>query len=176
MPVPALRGGVAMTARILAIACLLACWSTHAAAQKLVTFAKGTAEVVLPQTFVTTEQNDGTLRAVFGPGGSHRLELGVRDAKARDGAANAGEVIVRGEALRKSQKLFELPGRVAFMEAVPDRKEDDRVMRTAVWYIGAGNSVFVMTLTAPLEESPELTRFLGKPLNDAIASVRRRRP
>ncbi|MCC6193433.1 MAG: hypothetical protein IT518_03105, partial [Burkholderiales bacterium] len=133
------------------------------------------AEVVLPSTFVTSELNDGTLRAVFGPDGSYRLELAVKDAMARAGGVNLGEAFVREEAKRKNLKLFEMPGKVVFLEPVADRKEGEQTWRRSLWHIGFGNSVAVMTLTAPVEESPELKRFLGKPLNDAIASVRRRR-
>jgi hypothetical protein len=159
----------------LAVALLCACCAGTALAQRVVTFALGTAEVVLPSAFVATEQNDGTLRAVFGPGGTYRLELAVKDAVARAGGVNVGEAFVREEAKRKDLKLFEMPGKVVYLEPVADRKEGDKVWRTSHWHIGFGNSVAVMTLTAPVEESPELQRFLGKPLNDAIASVRRRR-
>ncbi|MCC6193954.1 MAG: hypothetical protein IT518_05740, partial [Burkholderiales bacterium] len=67
----------------LAVVALCACCAGTALAQRVVTFARGTAEVVLPSTFVTSELNDGTLRAVFGPDGSYRLELAVKDAMAR---------------------------------------------------------------------------------------------
>ena len=175
MPVPALRRGADVIARFVALGLLSACCAAPAPAQKLVTFANGTAQVLLPRTFVTTELNDGTRRAVFGPDGSHRLELAVKDAVSRAGGVNVGEAFVRDEAKRKDLKLFEMPGKVVFLEPVSDRKEGDRTWRSSLWHIGFGNSVAVMTLTAPVEESPELTRFLGKPLNDAIGSLRRRR-
>lgn len=164
-----------MIARLFAVALAVACCASYASAQRVVPFARGTAEVVLPPTFVTTELNDGTLRAVFGPAGSHRLEIAVKDAVSREGGINIGEAFVREEAKRKNLKLFEMPGRAVYLEPVPDRTENGKTWRTSVWYIGFGASVAIMTLTAPVEESPELVRFLGAPLNDAIASVRRRR-
>jgi hypothetical protein len=164
-----------MIVRVVALIAVAACCASSALAQKVMTFAKGAAEVTLPDAFVATEQNDGTLRAVFGPAGNHRLEFARKEAVARAGGVNLGEAFVRAEAKRKDLKLFEMPGKVVYMEPAPDRTEGDVVYRTAHWHIGFGNSIVVMTLTAPAEASPELKQFLGKPLNNVIASVRRKR-
>lgn len=160
----------------LALFALLAIGLPAAHAQKLVTFGHGTTTVLLPPGFITTELNDGTLRAVFGKTGENRLEIAIREAASTTGDANAGEQFVRAEAKAKGLHVFEYPGRVAFMQAAPDTRDGDRTLRTALWEVGFGDSVAVLTLVAPAEPTPELSQFLGAPLNTVVTSVRRKAP
>ena len=163
-----------MIARVLFLVSLFATCIGDAGAQKIATFGRGSFEVVLPETFIVTERNDGTLRAVFGSTGDHRLELTAHDAPSTGNLRDAGEAFVRAEAKKKDFRFFEIPGKVVLMEPRPDTKDGDKAYRVAYWQIGFGNTVVVMTLTAPVEVSPDLRQFLGKPLNDVISSVRRK--
>ena len=167
-----------MPARLLAAAfsLLLAC-TAHA--QRATTFDHGTASIVLPATFVTTERNDGTLRAVFGPAGDHRLDVVVRDVAGPAGATDAGVQYVRNEAQARKLRTFEYPQRVAYMRPAADQQIDGKTMRVAAWYVGFGNHVALITLVAPAAPSPDLQRFLAKGLDEAVTSVQRtavRRP
>ncbi len=168
-----------MRARLLAvIAVALGCLAP-AHAQKLATFDHGAAAVVLPGTFVTTERNDGTLRAVFGPAADHRLEIAIRDVEGKDGATDAGVQYVRAEAKARQLRLFEYPERVVYMQPAADQVVDGKKMHAAAWYVGFGNHVAVVSLVAPATPTPELKRFLAKGLDEAVATVRRtpsRRP
>ena len=149
-------------------------WLGSAQAQKVVFFDHGNASAVLPTTFVAVEQNDGTLRAIFGPAGDHRLQIAVRAAASTTGAADAGEQFVRAEAAKRNLRLFEYPGRVAFLQPAADTRDGDRTLRAAIWHVGFGNTVAVITLVGPAEPTPELREFLGKPLQVLVASLARR--
>jgi len=165
-----------MISRLLAVALLaLACTAT-AHAQKVTPFDHGGATVVLPATFVTTERNDGTLRAVFGPAGDHRLEIAVRDVEGKDGATDAGVQFVRAEARSRQLRLFEYPERVVYMQPAADQVVDGKKMHAAAWYVGFGNHVAVVSLVAPATPTPELKRFLAKGLDEVVATVRRTAP
>lgn len=163
-----------MIVRVLLLLSVLVACIGDVEAQRVVTFARGAMEVVLPETFIVTERNDGSLRAVFGSAGDHRLELTAHEAPSAAKARDAGEEFVRAEAKKKDLVFFELPGKVVFMEPRPDTKDGDKAYRAAYWQIGFGNTVVVMTLTGPAQLSPELSQFLGKPLNDVINSLRRK--
>lgn len=165
-----------MLARLLAVVALALAGMGVVHAQKITTFDQGGATVVLPITFITTERNDGTLRAVFGPGGDHRLEIAVRDVDARDGTTDAGIQYVRAEADARKLRVFEYPARVVYMQPAADRMIGGRKMYAVTWYVGFGNHVAVIALVAPATPSPELKRFLAKGLDQAITSVRRTAP
>ena len=167
---PGVRRVLAQCAVLLALA---ACLGT-AQAQKVVTFDHGTASAVLPVTFITTELNDGTLRAVFGPTGDHRLQIAMRVAASTAGTPDAGVQFVRTEAIKRNLRLFEYPGRVAFMQPAADVRDGDRMVRAALWHVGFGDNVAVIMLAGPAEPTPELRQFLGKPLQDLVASLQRR--
>jgi hypothetical protein len=165
-----------MIARLLFVATLALGGAGAALAQRMVTFDHGDAAVMLPSTYVTTEQNDGTLRANFGPAGDHRLEIAVRDVAGPEGTTDAGIQYVRAEAARKDLRVFEYPERLVYLQPVPDQQEAGKTMRVAVWYVGFGNSVAAVRLVAPAEPTAELKLFLAKGLNDIVASLRRRPP
>lgn len=145
-------------------------------AQKVAVFDRGGAAVVLPNTFVISERNDGTLRANFGPAGDHRLEIAIRDVAAREGVTDAGLQFVRAEAKARKLRLFEYPDRIVMMQPAADQEIDGKKMHAAAWYVGFGNHVAVLTLVAPSEPTPELKRFLGAGLDDAVTTVRRTPP
>lgn len=162
-----------MRRALLAVLALAACVAGPAAAEKVVTFSNGRAAVTLPDAFIANEQNDGTLRASFGPAGENRLELFFREAVPREGATSTGEEYVRALAKAKNFKFFESPGKVVLMEPVADVKDGDRTYRSLKWTIGFGNNVVTMSLRAPAQASPELVEFLQKTLSDVIDSLRR---
>lgn len=165
-----------MVARLLAIAALVVGCVAAAHAQKVTPFDHGAASVVLPATFVTTERNDGTLRAVFGPAADHRLEVAIRDVAGKDGATDAGVQYVRAQASARQLRLFEYPGRVVYMQPAADQVVDGKNMHAAAWYVGFGNHVAVVSLIAPATPTPELQRFLAKGLDEVVATVRRTPP
>lgn len=168
----------AMLVRLLAVTAFVLAGASAAHAQKAATFDHGGAVVVLPATFVTTERNDGTLRANFGPDGDHRLEIAIRDVQGKAGATDAGMQHVRAEAGARKLRVFEYPERVVYMQPAADQEIDGKQMHAATWYVGFGNHVAVLTLVAPATPTPELQRFLAKGLDEAVATVRRttRRP
>lgn len=165
-----------MLARLLVLAAFLLAGPGTALAQKTVTFDHGGAAVVLPATFVTTERNDGSLRAVFGPGGDHRLEIVIRDVEGKDGATDAGMQFVRAEASARKLRVFEYPERIVYMQPAADQVVGGKQMHAAAWYVGFGNHVAVLSLVAPATPTPELKRFLAKGLDEAVATVRRTAP
>ncbi|MFO1395444.1 MAG: hypothetical protein U1F48_00120 [Burkholderiales bacterium] len=159
--------------RLLALAALSLLLAAPALAQRVVAFDHGAASIVLPDTFVTIERNDGTLRAVFGPAGDHRLDVVVRDVAGPPGATDAGVQYVRAEAKARDLRVFEYPQRVAYLQPVVDQEVDGKAMRAAAWYVGFGNHMALITLVAPTASSPDLQRFLAKGLDQAVTSVRR---
>ncbi|MFO1413786.1 MAG: hypothetical protein U1F10_07750 [Burkholderiales bacterium] len=165
-----------MLARLLLAATLAFGTLGAAHAQRTVTFDHGGASVVLPATYVTSEQNDGTLRALFGPAADHRLEIGIRDVEGPEGVADPGVQFVRIEAQAQKLRTFEQQGRVVFMQPAPDVEEAGKKMRVAVWYVGFGNSVAAVRLVAPQAPTLDLQLFFAKGLDDVVASVRRTRP
>lgn len=165
-----------MLARLLAVTAFALAWVGGAHAQKVATFDHGSATIVLPSTFVATERNDGTLRAVFGPGGDSRLDIAVRDVQGKEGATDAGVQYVRAEASKRNLRVFEYPGRIVYMQPVVDQEIAGRKMQAAAWYVGFGNHVALLTLVAPAPPTPELQRFLAQGLDEAVATVRRTAP
>jgi hypothetical protein len=158
--------------RFLLAGMLLVCCAGVASAQKVIVFAHGKAEVLLPASYVATELNDGTLRAIFGPAADHRLEFALVEAASVAGDGKAGEQYVRVESAKRNAKLFGLPGKVVFMEPAGDVLVDGRNYRVARWLVGAGNAVVLMTLTAPAEMTPDLRQFLDRRLEGVLTSVR----
>lgn len=138
------------------------------------TFGHGKAEVLLPSKFSPTTDAEGTLTTRFGQGDTHLLEISLQDHERKPGSSNLAEQFVQAYAEKKNLKATKGVDRIVVMEPTGDLTEDGKTFRRVHWQVGFGKSLVIITLTAPVPMSSELNEFLGRPLNEMIASLRRR--
>ncbi len=146
-----------------------------AAEDALFAFAKGRAEVALPSDYRVRLEPDGSLVAVFGPGGTHRLEIAFHDYAGTPGGDGLAERFVRAMGEKLNRPVKRAHGKMVLFEEAGEFRRFEVDYRVARWQIGAGKSLFVMTLTAPVADqlSPPLRDFVEHRYDAILKSLRR---
>jgi len=134
-------------------------------------FDNGKAKVELPNSLSISTEPDGSLIAMFGKSGDHKLEITHNVVPGAAADSDAGFKFVKDQAIKKGLKAKELNGKTVLMQTGGEIKKEGVTYRIVHWQIGVGRSVFVVTITAPMPMSSDLNNFLGIPLNDLIQSI-----
>jgi hypothetical protein len=139
------------------------------------TFANGRAAVLLPSEFRVRLERDGSLVAIFGPGDTHRLEISLVDYAGTPGGNDLAERFVRSMGEKQGRPVKRAHGKVVLFEEAGDFRRFEVDYRVARWQIGAGKSLFVMILTAPVADqlSPPLRDFVERRYDVILKTLRR---
>ena len=132
------------------------------------TFASQAASVDLPASLLVVAHTE-TLVATFGESHDHKVEISFNAVP--DGTEASGIDFVRSSASKSGSPIRESADRAVFMDAATDVERDGKIYRIAHWQIGVPRGVFVLTVTAPMPMTDELSEFIGTGLNQIINSV-----
>lgn len=137
-------------------------------------FGGDKAEVLLPADFSVRRDERGGLAARFGPGGANVLEVSLQDYQAAAQGRDAAERFLRVYAQQKKLPLKAERGKLMMIEPAPDLKQGGIVLRRTHWRVAFGQSLVVLTLTAPIGQQLQtaVLDFLRGPLKETLASLR----